>query len=267
MVPTNPSRYETCFLKKNGTTLAVEVCGAAVPGGDRVVAFRDISKRREAHEALLASEDRFRDLVESSLELIGTHDLDGRVLSANPAFAKAFSKPDNDIHTLNLREHLIQGRAFVDYLGLLQQQGSASGTISVVTDDGRRRQWEYHNTLRTDGADPPIVRVIARDVTERDESLAAIRRSEEHFRSMVENASDVITIIQLDGTISYQSPSIERALGVTVDSVVGTRFIDFVHPDSAAEGRGVPGYTGGRPGSEHDGRIPLPPSQRLLAFV
>src|ERR1051326_1176475 len=43
----------------------------------------------------------------------------------------------------------------------------------------------------------------------------ALRRSEEHFRSLIEHSSDVITIISREGTISYESPSLERVLGYT----------------------------------------------------
>ena len=73
----------------------------------------------------------------------------------------------------------------------------------------------------------------SRDVTEREESLAAVRHSEEHFRSIIENASDLIAIIERDGKLRYHSPSIERVLGITSDSVVGRAFLDFVHPDDA----------------------------------
>jgi len=66
-----------------------------------------------------------------------------------------------------------------------------------------------------------------------EESLAAVRHSEQHFRSILENSPDLIAIIERDGKLRYQSPSIERALGINSDSVVGRAFLDFVHPDDA----------------------------------
>ena len=74
-------------------------------------------------------------------------------------------------------------------------------------------------------------RVLARDVTFGEESLAAFRHSEEHFRSIIENASDLIAIVALDGTLSYQNPSIERVLGMTAESVIGKPYLNLVHPD------------------------------------
>jgi diguanylate cyclase (GGDEF)-like protein/PAS domain S-box-containing protein len=50
------------------------------------------------------------------------------------------------------------------------------------------------------------------------------RQSEARFRSLVAHASDLITVLAADGTVTYQSPSIERLLGYHVDEIEGTRF-------------------------------------------
>ena len=56
------------------------------------------------------------------------------------------------------------------------------------------------------------------------------RRGEARFGSLVRHASDLITVIGADGTISYQSPSIERLLGFDADGMVGRRFDELVAP-------------------------------------
>ncbi len=50
------------------------------------------------------------------------------------------------------------------------------------------------------------------------------RESEARFRSLVAHSSDLITVLAADGTVTYQSPSIERLLGYSVEEVEGTRF-------------------------------------------
>jgi len=74
---------------------------------------------------------------------------------------------------------------------------------------------------------------IAQDLTERKraEEMAALRRSEEHFRSLIENASDIITVLNGDGTVRYQSPSVERVLGYKPEDVLGRNGFELVHPD------------------------------------
>jgi PAS domain S-box-containing protein len=51
------------------------------------------------------------------------------------------------------------------------------------------------------------------------------------FRSLVNNSSDLITVLAPDGTITYQSPSVERMLGLRAADLVGTALGDLVHPD------------------------------------
>ena len=51
------------------------------------------------------------------------------------------------------------------------------------------------------------------------------------FRSLVNNSSDLITVLAPDGTIAYQSPSVERMLGRRAADLVGTALGDLVHPD------------------------------------
>jgi PAS domain S-box-containing protein len=51
------------------------------------------------------------------------------------------------------------------------------------------------------------------------------------FRSLVNNSSDLITVLAPDGTIAYQSPSVQRVLGRPATDLVGTALGDLVHPD------------------------------------
>ena len=58
-----------------------------------------------------------------------------------------------------------------------------------------------------------------------------LRQSEEHYRSLTENAGDVVSILDADGIMRYGSPSVERVLGWRPDELVGRSALDFVHMD------------------------------------
>ncbi|TMD45575.1 MAG: EAL domain-containing protein [Chloroflexi bacterium] len=62
-------------------------------------------------------------------------------------------------------------------------------------------------------------------------NAAELTKSHEHFRSLVQNSSDVITQIDRDGLIRYQSGSVERILGYSEAELVGKPFGDLVHDD------------------------------------
>ena len=91
---------------------------------------------------------------------------------------------------------------------------------------------------------------------ERDAAEAAVRRNEERFRSLIEHGSDVITILDAEGVIRYESPSVERLLDHRAEDLLGEKASRYVHPDdlqavAAAFGRARDGH-----GASVECRIP-----------
>ena len=72
---------------------------------------------------------------------------------------------------------------------------------------------------------------VISDVTEREEAREMLKESERRFRSIVQNASDLITVVDAGGTITYESPSKERILGYGPQELVGKPVLEHVHPD------------------------------------
>jgi diguanylate cyclase (GGDEF)-like protein/PAS domain S-box-containing protein len=65
-------------------------------------------------------------------------------------------------------------------------------------------------------------------------SLLDALEAGEHFRSLVRNASDVITVVDSSGTISYQTPSVGWVLGYPPGTLIGTDIHDLVHPEDVS---------------------------------
>ncbi len=61
----------------------------------------------------------------------------------------------------------------------------------------------------------------------------ALRQSEERFRSLVQNSSDIIAVVSANGTVGYKSPSIKRILGYEPEN--WKKAFEFVHPDDLAK--------------------------------
>ena len=67
------------------------------------------------------------------------------------------------------------------------------------------------------------------------EAQTALREREAHWRTIIENTADIISVSNADGTFSYQSPSIERILGYGQAERIGRPAHEFAHPDDKAQ--------------------------------
>lgn len=94
--------------------------------------------------------------------------------------------------------------------------------IVVETDDGQRFYTAHLAPLRNDGSLGRLLTI--RDVTDN-------RRIEKRYQALIENASDIITVIDHEGTLEYVSPSIDRVLGYDPESLLGQSPLPYVHPD------------------------------------
>lgn len=51
------------------------------------------------------------------------------------------------------------------------------------------------------------------------------------FRSLIQNSRDIITILESDGTIRYESPSVARIIGFAPEELIGKSVFSYIHPD------------------------------------
>jgi PAS domain S-box-containing protein len=157
--------------------------------------------------ALEENEDWYRDLVEHSQDLLCVHDLEGRLLSVNPGSARLLGytveemlrKPMRDFFDPQFRDQ------FDAYLREIARAGQADGLMALLTRSGERRIWEYHNTLRTEGVETPIVRGIAHDVTERVRAEKALRLANEQMLKAAQERERVLHKLTLFRTLLDQS--------------------------------------------------------------
>ncbi|MET7425207.1 EAL domain-containing protein [Dactylosporangium sp. NPDC005555] len=72
-------------------------------------------------------------------------------------------------------------------------------------------------------------RNLTRDLEDRVEARTAeLRASEQRFQALVQHSSDVVTVVALDGSVTYQSESIARVFGYPREHVTGRRILDFL---------------------------------------
>jgi two-component system sensor histidine kinase/response regulator len=154
------------------------VKGCITPAGlERSI--RNALDRTRAAEELRLSEERYRALVENSLGLICTHDLEGRLLSINPAAAQALGYQPDEVIGMNLSEFLpsIAHSLYRSYLALIQRDLVSTGLMRILRKDGGEAIWEYSNSLQVESGKPSYVLGYAHDVTERKLMETELRRA------------------------------------------------------------------------------------------
>lgn len=185
---------------------------------------QDISEMKRAEMSLRESEDRYRDLVEHSNDLICTHDLAGNILSVNETPLKILGYSREEMLQKPLRDFVAkEAKPLCDlYLEEIAKKGVATGLLPVLTKRGEVRLWEYHNSVRQAGVRSPIVRGVAHDVTEQKRAEAALRKSEEKF-SKAFRASPVEMFISTleSGRLLDVNESFEKSPGVSRDQLIG----------------------------------------------
>ncbi|MEX0660649.1 MAG: PAS domain S-box protein [Balneolaceae bacterium] len=64
-------------------------------------------------------------------------------------------------------------------------------------------------------------------------SIEEIKRSKEHYQHLIENAGEIITVLNFDGTIRFENPALKRILGYQPDEVVDKNLFNYIHPDDS----------------------------------
>lgn len=189
-----------------------------------LVSFVDLTERKRIEAELRDSEDRYRDLVENSEDLLGTHDLEGRILSINPAPCRRLGYEVEEVLRMNMRDLLAPRfrNLYPAFAERVRQNGQDKGFIVVVTKSGEERIWEYTSTLRSTGVSSPVIRGMAHDVTERFRAEEALRISEQKFETAFRASPHAMTISSLrDGRFLDVNSSFERQSGFSREEIIG----------------------------------------------
>jgi PAS domain S-box-containing protein len=193
---------------------------------------QEIAERQEAQAELI----RLSTAVRMSTDSIVLCDLEGRIIEANEATLKMYGATNkDDLQGKSAFELIVPKdriRAFAGMEETLEQGFIQNREYQIILKDGRTIPVEMSVALMKDASGKVTGFVgISRDISERKQAAETLRRSEEHFRLLIENALDIIILLNSDGTVRYQSPSAERVLGYKPGEVLGTSGFAFIHPD------------------------------------
>ena len=229
---------EYTFSRQDGSTVPVEITVAALTDADGDNAgymgvARDITERKLADEALRQSEEKYRDLVENSNEIIFTLDENAVVTYISPAVESIGG----------FRPEEVIGRSSTEFIHADDLADVAMSLQNVLA--GELDPTEYRLRTKAGGyrwvrsASKPIyegseivgVRGVLVDITEKRAAEDALRASERRFRALVEHSTDGVALVASDGVLTFTGPSTERILGYRSDELVGIDHTELVHPE------------------------------------
>jgi PAS domain S-box-containing protein len=197
--------------------------------------YVDISERRRAEQGLRESEEKYRKVVQDSIDgIVITQGL--QMAFVNPALLKMFGCE---------REEEMVGRPFTEFISpeyreLLVERGYAR-------ERGQAEPERYgYKALRKDGSEfdaeisvtriiyqgKPARQGIVRDISERKRAEQALRESEEQYRLLAENATDVIWTMDTNLRLTYVSPSIMTLRGFSAEEVMAQTLEEMFTPAS-----------------------------------
>jgi PAS domain S-box-containing protein len=131
--------------------------------------IQDITERKLLEESMRMAEVQYRQLFEHLQHLIGTHDMDGVLLSVNPAGAHAGGYEPEELIGRNLSEFLTEASQanFPNYLKALRETGSASGLFNLQRRDGTVSIWLFNNVRLKDAQGEDFILCSNVDITDR----------------------------------------------------------------------------------------------------
>jgi PAS domain S-box-containing protein len=199
--------------------------------------MRGLFARRPLGDELRKSEARYRTVLDAAFDAIVIITSEGIVKWFNRGAERIFGyraeevvgQPVTLLMPERYRELCVSGLHRYLRTGEARVVG---GTIELVglRKDGSEFPCEMSLGETHEDGERLFTGVI-RDVTERKEAENVVKESEGRLRALLQNTSDIITLLEADGTVRYVSPAVERVTGYRPEMQIGTNAFGSVHPD------------------------------------
>jgi two-component system sensor histidine kinase VicK len=231
-----PAAYENHWVASDGTLRRISWSATALVDSQGQVQFIiatgiDVTVQRVAETAIRESEARYRQIVEGSLGIIATHDLDGYVLSINQQGARGIGRSVEDVAGHSLTEFLFPGHhdTLHPYFDALLATGEAQGLLHLQHANGDERVIAYRNRLVEPLDGPRYVLAFGVDITEQIRAEEQLRSLIRQSNSVLESVGDGIYGIDLEGRVTVVNPAAAQMLGYRPEEILGRNMHDLTH--------------------------------------
>jgi len=200
------------------------------------------SEHKLIEEALHRSEATYRFLTENMNDIVWTADLNFNVTYDSPAVERVLGFTVNERMTQEAHRMLTPDsfaravNALHAELGRDQDEGSDPGRsvkleLEYYHKNGSTVWMECVVTaIRDDSGKIIGIHGVSRDITDRRRAESAMKESEERFRSLIQKSLDIVILLDRNGVMTYETPSLEGILGYQPGYLIGKSPFEFIHP-------------------------------------
>lgn len=209
--------------------------------GKMAIYFSDDSLRKQAEDALIKSEKRYREqatILNNVTDVIVTTDLKRNITSWNKVIEKLTGIASKDALGRRFRDVLDSSYAPFTHdqvAEIVMKEGIWRGEISFTGSDGEKK-YILHTVSIIKSYDGENIGMlgVGKDITDRKKAETRMLESEQFFRKLNYYSIDGIIMSDRDGIITYSGPSVERISGYNPVQLLGKNVFDFIHHEDIA---------------------------------
>jgi diguanylate cyclase (GGDEF)-like protein/PAS domain S-box-containing protein len=215
--------YESAIYNKKGERIELDVTNIPIIVNEQITGVFGIAKnitehKRIQHE-LIQTKETLESFVHNTLDAIDIVDLNERITDINPAFesmygyteeeviGKNFSLiiPEHEQYEENILQEVLNGTVIHDVEVVRERKDGSLIDVSLSLSPIRNAKGEITSVAE-----------ISRDISEKKKAARMIQESEERYRLIANNMTDLIALLRADLTILYTSPSHKTVLGISL---------------------------------------------------
>jgi PAS domain S-box-containing protein len=225
------------YKKKNGK-IAYNLWSVKFDNGKKVFycVARDAKEKLEQEVAVRLSEQRFKAMVQEGSDLIVVLDTNGTYLYISQTTTTVLGFGIDEHLGLNVAEfiHPEDLEKTLDSLNKIKTEKRIA--LEPFRFQNSKKEWRWMETVLTNMLENPAIKGIvanARDITDKITQEQQIVLSEQRFKALVQEGSDLIGILDQKGNFKYVSPTSYNLLGFHPEEFIGRNVFEFIHPKDA----------------------------------
>ncbi|WP_051638211.1 PAS domain S-box protein [Maribacter sp. Hel_I_7] len=195
---------------------------------------RDNTENKKAELQLENSERRFKTLVQESSDIISISDLEGNFKYVSPSSKNVIQISSEELIGKNAFDyvHPDDTEQVLKSFSLISEQKSVQ--IAPFRFKNKLGEWRWFVANVSNQLNAPTIEgviVTARDIHETLQAKEQLIQSERRFKTLVQEGSDMICLLDEKADFTYASPTSTKVLNITPEQFVGTNSFDYIHPE------------------------------------